>query len=498
MNRIFIPFLILSSALFIWRCSQDFMADIPCNFQTECPKDYKCRDQKCVPCSAGECPGGSYIQPGFQVESSSFSFGDVQVGTTKVDSINIKYVAISGAPINIKGSIESGKDVFKVVNESYQELKKGNTLAFQISYSPKAIKDDSGVLAITSNEPGQFTTKVKLSGKGVDPDIVVTPSSINFVDSFKNGSVQKQDVKIENKGSGPLEIKEIALNEGAPVDFTLENVPTGGSKIQPNGNVTFKVVFTPKTPGTLTATLTIENGDKDKPKIDISIRAFVSDQCEEGYYDMNKDPTDGCECLGDKRGGSSCDKDFVKLVIQGENLPDTGGCVTVTGNLVPEDAVDWWTFIGVDTPDVQGSATVGGDKYRISINFLSNPDKLVFDVFKGCQDKNGGYTEYCAGADCLPKKEDKVRNLEDGYNQKCDQLDFDMSKTYNPGPPEHVRGEEICHLPTHTQKDANVNHCVDDTARYYIRVYRNKDSSGGVPLSLSSCEKYILQICNGK
>lgn len=497
-KRIFVLALGSLVATLVWQCSQDFMADIPCSFQTECPKDYKCKDQRCVPCAAGECTNGSYIQQGFEVATNNFDFGYVQVGTTKIDTINIKYVAISGAPINIKGSIESGKEVFKVINESFQELKKGGSLEFQVSYSPKAIRSDSGTLVITSNEPGEFTTKIKLSGRGVDPDILVTPSSINFLDSFKNGGIQKQDVKIENRGSGPLEIKKVALNEGAPVDFTLELVPSGGAVLQPNANLTFKVVFTPKTPGTLTATVSIENSDKDKPRIDISVRAFVSDQCEEGYYDMNKEPSDGCECLGDKRGGSSCDKNLVKPVIQGENLPDTGGCVTVGGNLVPEDAVDWWTFIGVDTPDVQGNSTAGGDKYRIAISFLSNPDKLVFDVYKGCKDNNGRYTEFCAGDECIPKKEDKVRNLEEGFNQKCASLEFDMSKTYSPGGTEHVRGEEICHLPTHTSKDANINHCVDDTARYYIRVYRNKDPTGGIPVSLSSCEKYVLQVCNGK
>jgi len=485
-------------SLLVFSCAQDFISDIPCSVQTDCPKNYKCVELKCTPCLAGECNNGYYVQPGFDVPVSSHDFGSVQINTTKIDTIEVKYVAISGAPINVKGVIESGSNVFKVVNESFQELKKGSTLNLQVSYQPKALKADSGVLAITSNEPGGFTKKIKLSGTGVDPDIVVTPASIDFGSSFKNGPSKEEEVKIENKGNGPLEIKNIAFVQGAPVDFTLKNVPSAGNKIASNGSITFKVVFTPKTPGTLTTTLVIDNSDKDKPSIEISIRAYVSEECEPGYYDMNKDSSDGCECLGDKRGGSSCDKDLVKPVIAGENLPDTGGCVTVTGNLVPEDAEDWWTFIGVDTADVVGSATVGGDKYRISANFLANPDQLIFDVYKGCQDKDGNYREYCSGADCIPKKEDKKRNLEDGYNQKCDQFEFSMAKNTKLQGDTYMRGEEVCQLPVNNPQMADVNHCIDDTARYYIRVYRNKDSSGGIPISKSSCEKYILQICNGK
>gem|GEM_PF-1934615 len=495
---------ILSGAIFIFSCAQDFMTDIPCNLQTECPKNYKCEKQKCVPCNAQECQGGYYMQPGFQVQASSLDFGDVQVGTQKISSVDIKYVAISGSSINIKGTIEldnkdkNGRDVFKVLNESFQELKPNSTLAFQVSYLPKGITSNSAILVITSNEPGGFTSKVRLSGKGVDPNIEVTPSSIDFGENFKNGPEKTEDVTIQNTGNGALEIESIALSEGSPVDFSLKNVPVGGSKIQPNAKVTFKVVFTPKTPGTLTSTVEIKSADKERPAINISLRAYVSDECETGYYDMNKDPADGCECLGDKRGGSSCDKDLVKSVIQGDNLPDTGGCVTVTGNLVPEDAEDWWTFIGVDNADVQGAATVGGDKYRISINFLSNPDILIFDVYKGCLGTNNLYTEYCSGNDCIPKKEDKKRNLEDGYNQKCDSLEFDMSKNTKLSQDIYTRGEEVCQLPVNNPQMENVNHCIDDTARYYIRVYRNRDSTNGLPLSKSSCEKYVLQICNGK
>ncbi len=504
MKRSLSVFLFLASIFFAITCAQDFLSDIPCNVQTDCPKNYKCEKQKCVPCNAQECQSGYYIQPGFQVLASSLDFGNVQVGTQKISTVDVKYTAISGSPIGIKGTIEldnkdkNGRDVFRAVNESFQELKPNSTLAFQVSYSPKAITTNSAYLVISSNEPGNFSTKVKLTGRGVDPNIEVTPSSIDFGNHFKNGPKKEEEIKISNTGDGPLEIENISLSDGSPPDFVLVNTPAGGSKIQPNGSITFKLAFTPKTTGTLTTTVIIKSADKDKPVVNISARAYVSEECEPGYYDMNKDPADGCECLGDKRGGSSCDKDLVKSIIAGDNLPDTGGCVTVTGNLVPEDAEDWWTFMGVDTADVQGSATVGGDKYRISVNFLSNPDQLVFDVYKGCVDKNGDYREYCSGADCIPKKEDKKRNLEDGYNQKCDSLEFSMAKNTRLQGDLYTRGQEVCQLPVNNPQMMDVNYCVDDTARYYIRVYRNKDGSGGIPVSKVSCEKYVLQICNGK
>lgn len=484
-------------------CSQDFLSNLPCTNQLECPKNYKCENGKCVPCNPQECPNGYFIQPGFQVLASSLDFEDVQVKTTKVKSVDIKYTAISGASINIKGVIEldnkdkNGTDVFRVVNDKYQELKPNSILPFQVTYSPKNITTNSAYLVISSNEPGNPYTKVKLTGRGVDPNIEVSPSSIDFGSNFKDGPEKVEEVKISNTGSGPLEIISISLSEGSPKDFSLKNTPTPGAKIQPSGSLTFKVVFTPKTPGTLTSTVIIKNADIEKEEIHITVRAYVSDQCEPGYFDMNKDPADGCECLQDKRGGNSCDQGEAKPVIDGENLPDTGGCVTVTGNLVPEDAEDWWTFVGVDTPDVQGNATEGGDKYKISIKFLSNPDQLVFDVYKGCLSKDGRYLDYCSGSECIPKKEDRKRNLEDGYNQKCNQLTFDMSKNTTIDGEKFPRGQEVCQLPQNTPQKINMNYCEDDTARYYIRVYRNKDSSGGIPVSKASCEKYVLQICNG-
>ncbi|MGB9599621.1 MAG: choice-of-anchor D domain-containing protein [Myxococcota bacterium] len=495
-------FIVLELLLFM-SCAQDFWSDIPCAFQTDCPKNYKCQNKSCVPCNAQECTNGYYMQPGFQIQATSLDFGPVQIDTTKISTVDIKYVAISGAPISIKGEIlldnkdKNGRDVFKAVNETPQELKPGETLSFKVSYSPKVVTSNSAILQISSNEPGSFTSKVKLTGNGVDPNIEVEPGSIDFGSAFKGGPEQIKVVTIRNTGNGALELQEISLTEGSPVDFSLRDLPMQGAKVQPNSSVNFKVVFTPKTPGSLSSTIVIKNADKDRPAVNVSVKANVSEECEPGYYDMNKDPADGCECLADKRGGSSCDKGLVKPIIQGENLPDTGGCVTVTGNLVPEDAEDWWTFIGVDTPDVQGNATVGGDKYKISVNFLSNPDQLIFDMYKGCLDINNKYTEYCSGADCIPKKEDRKRNLEDGYNQKCDKLEFGMSKNTKIQGDIYTRGEEVCQLPINNPQRENINHCIDDTARYYIRVYRNKDNSSGIPLSTSSCEKYVLQICNG-
>lgn len=176
----------------------------------------------------------------------------------------------------------------------------------------------------------------------------------------------------------------------------------------------------------------------------------VVGDCTPGFYDIDFDPSNGCECKAPtiEVSGPVCQKANDLGV-----LPDNSATITVQGNAVYADESDWYTFKGVDGPD-SGNC----DSYHVRIRFLWNPgNAYVFDVHRGS----------CAAGD-----------------QQCAQgADYVWRTDFFEG----GKGECPC-LPGVT-KDFH-NKCSDNTAQYYVRVFRKPDVD-------PSCDGYNLEITNG-
>ena len=122
--------------------------------------------------------------------------------------------------------------------------------------------------------------------------------------------------------------------------------------------------------------------------------------------------------------------------------------IEVTGNIVPADDVDFYSFLASDSLDF------ACDSFHVRVWFLDNPgDAYVFDAWRGG----------CAG-----------EFLCDGVT------DLQWYTNYSAG----GLGECPC-------SPSDVNHCGDDSSEFHVRV-RRKD---GLPLS---CTDYTLEISNGK
>jgi hypothetical protein len=181
----------------------------------------------------------------------------------------------------------------------------------------------------------------------------------------------------------------------------------------------------------------------------------VVDTCNPGYYDINFEIDDGCECKANaiESSGATCEKG-----VDVGNLADKGGAgstVSVQGNAVYENESDWYVFKGSDGADAGGC-----DTYHVRVRFLYNPlNAYTFDIYRGS----------CASA-----------------NQVCKQSqDFEWYTDFSEG----EKGECPCVTdPDTTTETAHV--CSDNTSLYYVRVYR-------LPEIAPSCEGYNLEITNG-
>jgi len=174
--------------------------------------------------------------------------------------------------------------------------------------------------------------------------------------------------------------------------------------------------------------------------------------CPPGTYDMDHMPANGCECTEEPSAaeGTACGE-----AIDLGDLPESGSTTTVTGNVLPDDREVWYRFQGVDTPDT------GCDAYHVRVQLLENPgDAFGFQVYRNACDA----LECAGGADALTDYSWATDFTDGAGNGQCPCL-----------PPPGMSGLATCE---------------DDTAVYYIRVFRRP----GVDVA---CDSYALEVSNG-
>jgi hypothetical protein len=180
--------------------------------------------------------------------------------------------------------------------------------------------------------------------------------------------------------------------------------------------------------------------------------------CAQGYYDLNGNGADGCECQQDA-AESSATSVCAGAAPAGMVLESPPGMVTLTGNIVPLGDEDWFQVEAVDTPDADGSC----DKYHLQIAFKDNPsDQFRFDLI---------YDDCSTAVGC------------DSGEVPMGLTSYDFNVTGGPN------GGTECPC-TNGNTSATLHKCKDNSQTVRIRVYR-KDSA---PLT---CDNYTVLVTNG-
>jgi hypothetical protein len=315
-NLAFLPLLILVAS-FLSTCAQDFYADIPCTSNSECPKGYHCEanEQGNMVCVKGEAEQIS----GVSVIPDEINFGDVQVKDKKIEQITITNKSVSKAKVNIALDFASKSDELslekKTLTVNYNETAKVGVI-----YSPKKVgslppNKLNVFLVVGSNS--QNVKALPLYGKGIDPNIVAEPTTIDFGELYPGNKSEPKTVSISNSTGGALKVTNIYILENKDVDagdsdiseFELIDLPSLPYALNEKGSFfEIKVQFKPKTAGDKIASLVIENTDVDNPRLTVQLMG-KGGSCPPNYYDINGKPEDGCEyyCNPKLRGVEICD-----------------------------------------------------------------------------------------------------------------------------------------------------------------------------------------------
>ena len=142
---------------------------------------------------------------------------------------------------------------------------------------------------------------------------------------------------------------------------------------------------------------------------------------------------------------------------------------------MPGEAGDWYHFKAIDTPDTGGAC----DNFKVKVTLIGNPDgAYALDLYRGG----------CAGADNLCSNQQDTgwtvsfSGAPSGPGLGANQPTGDVVKSPSP----ESAGECKC---TGAPGAPGMNICADNTADFYVRVYR--------PNGSGLCANYTLQVSNG-
>ena len=150
------------------------------------------------------------------------------------------------------------------------------------------------------------------------------------------------------------------------------------------------------------------------------------------------------------------------------NIPDTGASLVREVTFVEGDV--WFRFRGVDTSDAASAC----DNYHVRVRFLDGSDDYAFDVHRGG-----------CGA---PVEVSGVSGL--GYVVHAAGADYKWAADFRQTIDGTVTGQCPCYVGPDNNRPAGQDHCADDSADYFVRVYR-RDSTN------PTCTSATLEFSNG-
>ena len=231
--------LIAITVAFSTNCARTRFApedDVPettntCSDDTDCEEGYICVFGECIPIEEYNCKGDQL--PLVQLEPTAVEFGNVVLGETGTQVINVKNVGPCNLRVQSAGLSDSGSLGFgcspcdptvypKVVPPDH-------STQISVTYSPVEIGAATSTLFIrtddeSAGDDGLLTVGLHASYNGI-PALQISPPELNFgfvpFTAGVGGDTRTEFIRVTNQGTGnaTLEIQFIYLRPGS--DFSI-------------------------------------------------------------------------------------------------------------------------------------------------------------------------------------------------------------------------------------------------------------------------------------
>ena len=190
---------------------------------------------------------------------SNLNFGSNLAGSPVSEAVTLTNSGTAGVTIS-QASI-TGAGFFMSGFSNVVTLAAGQSMALAVTFAPRTPGSYSGSLSVTSNASNS-PTLISLSGTGVQPQISVSPASVNFGSAIV-GASSTQAATISNPGSANLIVTQATLS-GAGFSITGLALPL---TVRPGGSATFAMAFTPVSAGSLSGTLALVSNAPGSPLV---------------------------------------------------------------------------------------------------------------------------------------------------------------------------------------------------------------------------------------
>jgi hypothetical protein len=198
------------------------------------------------------------------VTPNSLSFGNQIVGTASIYQTmtlsNPGNATLSISNINLTGANSSS---FGLGGNCGTTLSAGASCSISVTFVPATAGPLAASLIVSDNASGSPQTAA-LSGTGVSPQAVLSPSTLSFGNQTTGGSSAAQVLTLSNPGTAALNITGIAL--GGANSSAFATTSNCGSTLAAGASCSISMTFAPTAAGSFTATLSVADNAGSSPQ----------------------------------------------------------------------------------------------------------------------------------------------------------------------------------------------------------------------------------------
>ncbi len=204
------------------------------------------------------------------VDPDTLNFGNVRFGQSKIDSVQIISAGVDTSLTIDSVAVSGDPDFLLVAPVTGAVLSDGSSLFAVVQYTPDDVGADSGVLTVFSNAIADSVLGVPLKGRGIAPDIDVSPDSIDY-GGVAVGESADDTVTIRNLGDADLLLGTLSLTGVDTSEFSILAPDPSDSTVAPGDSTEAVVRFSPSSAGAKFATLVIPSDDPDEATVSVSL-----------------------------------------------------------------------------------------------------------------------------------------------------------------------------------------------------------------------------------
>jgi hypothetical protein len=197
--------------------------------------------------------------PALHVEAD-LGFGDQQVGTTVRRQLVLHSVGAADVHVDSLDGAAGDVTVESVPpGVSFPlTLAPGARRTFDVVFAPTAVGDRGAFLSVSSDDPEQPVTEVKVTGFGIAAG-APRLSARAFIEFgvVRTGAPSDLTLELRNLGDAPLQITGLALDPRGSARFSLPAPPVLPIPIPPSGSTNVTVRFDPNANGEVRGGLTV-------------------------------------------------------------------------------------------------------------------------------------------------------------------------------------------------------------------------------------------------